>query len=184
MKPSVGVLVVAGAVAIGTASASLTRSRSEHAVEPAIDGVTAPSFAPAPTEWQERVATAIARMQHRVPVFVELAPSRFDEDEDRPGRITGSATDVDGRPLKGIKIRALCVDPECEDKPRAVYSNDEGNFTFVRLRPAEYIVTASALGFEQWRQDRVRVGRHAPEEIYPIMEPSPSAQEHEAPLPP
>lgn len=84
------------------------------------------------------------------------------------GRITGSVTDQNGTPLKGIKITAKS--PTQIGGARTVYSNDEGSFTIVNLMPGEFEVTASSQGLKTFTQRGIKVGVNSPEEIYPIME--------------
>lgn len=102
---------------------------------------------------------------HSVPVFVVAEASEDD------GRIQGEVTDASGQPLKGIRISVERIDASSDHRPRVVYSNDEGTFTVVQLRRAEYVVQASAPGLLTWRQERVQVDGIAPQHLYPTLEP-------------
>lgn len=84
------------------------------------------------------------------------------------GRISGTVTDQNGQPLKGIKITAKS--PTQIGGSRTVYSNDEGSFTIANLMPGNFEVIAQSQGLRSWKAADVLVGINAPVEVYPIME--------------
>ena len=84
------------------------------------------------------------------------------------GSITGTVTDQNGQPLKGVKLTAKS-DTQIGGA-KVVYSNDEGTFRILGLIPGKFEMTASAPKLKTVIQKDITVGVNAAAEADLMME--------------
>lgn len=71
------------------------------------------------------------------------------------GRILGTVSDVEGRPLPGATV--TIVSPVLIGGPQSRVASDDGRFLFVGLHPGPYTVTAGLPGFVSQERQQVKV---------------------------
>jgi hypothetical protein len=91
------------------------------------------------------------------------------------GSITGTVTDQNGQPLKGVKLHATSETQIGGGK--TAYTNEEGTFRILGLIPGKFEVTASAPKLKTVIQKDVNVGVNAAAEADLIMEVETSVEE-------
>ncbi len=82
--------------------------------------------------------------------------------------ISGTVRDTSGAVMPGVTVEA--TSPALIERSRTATTDGQGRYTIVDLRPGEYVVTASAMGFKTFRQEKIDLPGDATVSVLVAME--------------